>query len=214
MSRYKFFGGKAVGAIQIKDYANLVDNEVIVIGDKTYQWNDTEGDIDEGNVWLDRGAGITTNALAAAEVIAKINANKPTVPVTAVIDPKDTATVHIYADGRGAAGNLEFTTDMSDSGNTIAAESDLLADGENGGNEILHRGNYTVTAIDVLADNIMIETSLPGTPTHVFVEVRGSTGIPKYHTAKVTVSGTKIRLNFDGATDPAADDVVTWMAIG
>lgn len=211
MSRYKFFGAKAVGSIQIKDNANLADAEVIVLGDKTYEWNDTEGDVVEGRVWLDRTVG--TDALAAAELITKINANPPTKSVTAVIDPKDNTTVRLYADARGAAGDIAFTTTMGDSNNIIAAVSNKLADGENGGNELLHRGEYTVTALDVLADNVMLETSLPNGPSFFMVQCRTSAGLIKAITALFTVSGTKIRCDFAGATDPAAGDTITWFAV-
>jgi hypothetical protein len=208
MGRWKFFGGKAVGAVSILDYANLVDGEVIVLGDKTYEW-DNDNDVVAGNIKVTIGAN---NAACITNLIAAINANKPSKPCTAVVDPKTNTVARIFADNRGEAGEIAFTTDMSDSENTIAAVNNKLAYGENGGNELLHKGRYVVTAIDVLADNMMIETGLPSAPEDFLVQVRSAAGVLKAVTVEWTASGTKIRGNFAGATDPVAGDVVSWIA--
>lgn len=208
MSRWKFFGLKSVGAIRVGDFANLLDGEVIVIGDKTYEW-DNNAAVTAGHVLVTIGA---SDAACIVNLMAAINANKPSIPVSAVVDPKDAKTARIYADNRGAAGNIDFTTDMADAGNVIAAVDDLLANGENGGNQIRHRGVYVVTAIDILADNLMIETGLPNSIDWFSAEVRTTAGVPKAHTMELTASGTKIRGNFAGATDPVEGDVITWEA--
>lgn len=206
MGRNRFLGMKAQGAVRIGDFANLADGEVIVIGDQTYEWDDNAA-VEAGNVLVDMTA---SGAGAILSLIDAINDNPPSIPVTAVVDPKDSLTARIYADGRGVAGNLEFTTDMADSDNVITG-SDALAYGENGGNQIIHRGSYTVEAIDVSADNIMIETGL-ATPRFFQVDAFSSTGLQKSLTTLWTLDGTKLRGNFAGATDPVAGDVINWIA--
>lgn len=208
MGRWKFFGGKAVGAVRIGDFANLLDGEQIILGDKVFEFDD-DASVDAGAVPVE----IETDApTTIANLIAAINANKPSKPCTAVVDPKDTAVARIYSDNRGVAGEIAFEADFSDAGNIIAAVDDKLQYGENGGNELLHKGKYVVTALDVLADNLMIETGLPSAPEDIMVQVRTAAGVLKAVTVEWTVSGTKIRGNFAGATDPVEGDVVSWIA--
>jgi hypothetical protein len=66
--------------------------------------------------------------------------------------------------------------------------------------------NYVVTAQDVLADECNIV--LPFTPTGFVMSVRSATGLelatPLTALATIQASPARIRLNFAGATDPAA----------
>lgn len=213
MGRFRFNGLKAQGAICIKDYASLLSGELITIGNKVYEFR-TSGSASGSHIQVNVGA---SNALTITALITAINANKPTnaagvasAPATAVVDPVDTSVCRIYADSRGAAGNMIFTTTMADSDNVITG-SGLLEYGENAGEQTLHRGSYVVSAIDVLALSIVIETGLT-TPRDATVETYGSTGAKKTSTALKTVSGTKILLDFTGATDHVAGDVIVWSA--
>ena len=123
------------------------------------------------------------------------------------------ATVRLYADARGSGSNVAFTTTMDDGNDIIAASANKTYGGANGGNQILHHGEYTVTALDIIADNVMVETGLPNSISTFMVQVRTATGLIKAVTALFTKVGTKIRMDFAGATDPIAGDVVTWVAV-
>lgn len=206
MGRTRFLGQKAQGAIRVGDFANLVDGELIVIGDMRYEWDDNAS-VSGTSVTVTIGA---SDAASIVNLMAAINANPPSVPVEAVVDPKDAKTARLYANGRGAAGNLVFTTTMTDGDNVISGAG-LLQYGENGGNQIIHRGSYVVTAIDVSSANIMIETGL-ATPRFFQVDALSSTGLQKSLTTLWTITGSRLRGDFDGATDPVAGDVINWQS--
>jgi len=209
MGRKLYNGTKGFGSVRIGDNANLADAEVIVLGSKTYEWNDTEGDIVAGRVWLNRSAG--SDALCAAELVAKINANKPSKAVTAYVDPVDTKVVRIETDKQSDAGQIAFTTTMGDSDNVIAAVSNKLGGAESSRNRVEDEGEYPVNAIDILAANIMIPTALQ-TPRFVKFECFASTGEHKAITWRATISGTRIKISSNGATAPIAGDVIRWQA--
>jgi uncharacterized protein involved in outer membrane biogenesis len=196
---------KAVGAVRIGDHANLADGETIVIGDKTYEWDDN-ATVTPGNV------GVTIGADAAGDIVnlkAAINANKPSVPVSGEIDPKDTAVLRLTADAQGSAGNLAMSKTMADADNIISGAA--MTGGENAGTQTVARGKYEVTALDILADNIVIDTAL-ATPRFFQVDVRDTNGVEKAVTCKTSLSGSLLILDFDGATDPVATDEVFWDA--
>lgn len=204
MGRVRFFGTKAQGAIRIADYANILDGEAVVIGNKTYEWDDDDA-VDGSNVKVTIGG---SDAACVDALRIAINANKPTVAVTAVEDAKDNTTLRIVADEIGAAGNIALSETTVDA-DAVTVSGATLVGGENGGSQRESRGTYTVTAIDVSADNIDIETGLES-PRFPQVECRTSAGVPKAATYEVTMDGSHIRLNFAGATDPAAGDKIFW----
>lgn len=204
MGRNRFLGALAQGAFDLANNT-ILDGETFSIGGKVYEFDD-DASVSGTNVLVTIGG---TAALTAAEMVSKINANKPTPGVTAAVDSKRDTTVRLKADSRGAAGNLALAETVADAGFTKSGST--MVGGENGGTQTEHRGQYTVTDIDVLADQIVIETGL-GTPRFPDVSVRSSAGVPKAHTAEISIVGTTIKLNFAGATDPAAGDVVTWEA--
>ncbi len=213
MGRVRFFGGKAQGAIQIADFVNLVDAETITIGtpasgsEKVFEWDD-DVSVTAPNVLVTIGA---SDAASAINLRDAINANPTVPPVVAFIDPKDTGVVRLAASFRGAAGNHPLATTMTDPDNIVSGAA--MTGGENGGSQIVHRGEYVVTALDVVADQLVIETGVPVTARFVEVEIRDATGLVKAHTALVTViNNNRISINFAGATDPAATDVITWQA--
>lgn len=206
MGRVRFWGVKAQGSIRIADFANILDGETIVIGNKTYEWDD-DASVTPGRVAVTIGA---SDAACITNLIAAINANKPTPPVTAAVDSKDANTCRLTCDKVGTSGNMALTESTVDADAVVVSGATLVG-GENGGSQRDARGQYTVTDIDVSADQLVIETGLQS-PRFVEVQLRTSAGVPKAHTAEVTVSGSKIVLNFAGATDPAAGDVATWEA--
>ena len=73
-------------------------------------------------------------------------------------------------------------------------------------------GNYTVTAQDVLADQVTI--ALPFTPTGFIINGRTSAGVIDAWTVEATIQANPDRLlvNFAGATDPVAGDIVHFVA--
>lgn len=204
MGKQRFLGLKAKGYAYFGG-TTFVDGEVCVIGNKTYEFDD-DAAVEAGNVLVDISGG--TAAAIAAAFLAAVNANKPTPGVTAVIDPKSNVMVHLVADARGTGGNMAVTEDVADAASLVVG---ALIGGESGGTQTEARGAYTVTASDVLADNIMIPTGLTS-PRFATVTTRTAAGVEKAVTAEVTISGGNIRYNFAGATDPVAGDVITWEA--
>ncbi len=204
MGRVRFYGGKAVGSVRIGDFANLLDGETITIGGKVFEW-DNNASVGAGNVAVTIGA---SNAACATNLRDAINANPPATPVTASIDPVDTATVRIIANSRGSAGNLALATTMADGDNVLSGAA--MIGGENGGTQRLHRGEYAVTALDAAAGSVVIPTGHT-TARFAQVEVRSAAGVLKSITDKVTVSAGNIVIDVDGATNIAATDVITWV---
>lgn len=201
----RFLGMVAIGAVRIGDHANLLDGETISIGDKTYEWDDNAS-VTTGNV------AVTIGADAPADIVNlrnAINANKPSVPVTATVDPIDTATLRIAADAQGAAGNLALAETMSDADNVVSGPA--MTDGENAGTQTVSRGKYTVTAIDVSAGSIILPTAL-ATPRFFQLDCRSATGLEKAITSLATIDGATLKIDFDGATNPVAGDVLYWDA--
>ncbi|HKS17041.1 MAG TPA: hypothetical protein VJU16_06995, partial [Planctomycetota bacterium] len=84
------------------------------------------------------------------------------------------------------------------------------------GMKTLGCGRYTVTALDVLATNVVIETSLPAAvPAEVaLLYIRSNTGLFKGTlTGLITQNGTQIRHDFAGATDLVAGDTIDWICL-
>lgn len=201
--RLKFKGAKACGAIHLS--GQPADEEIVTIGDKVFEFDD-DAAITAGRVSVTIGGSA---ALTAAALLAAINANKPTIPVTASADPVDASgsCIRLVADRVGANGNMVLTEAASN----LTVSGATLLGGENAAIQTPARGAYTLTAIDILADNVMIETGLTS-PRFAKVVCRTSAGLRKEITALVTVSGTKIQVAFAGATDPISTDVLTWEA--
>src|SRR5687768_1378332 len=145
MGLYLYNGSKAYGATRIGSHGNLLDGEIITIGNKIFEWDD-DAAVTPGRILVDIGA----NAIAAiANLVAAVNLNKPERPVTAHVDPLDTAVARIIADDVGARGNMVFTTTMAHASNIIDAVAGLLKGGEDAITQTLHRNTHIVTALDV-----------------------------------------------------------------
>lgn len=203
MGRVRFLGAVAQGAFHLANNT-IVDGETFSIGGKTYEFDD-DASVSGTNVLVTIGG---TAALTAAEMVAKINANKPTPGVTASLDPVDSTTVRLKADDRGAAGNLALAETVSDAGFTKSGAT--MTGGENGGTQTPSRGEYVVTAIDVLAGSVVIETGLQ-TPRFPHLYIRKADGtFAENLTGVVSISGSQIRHDFAGATDLEAGDIIEW----
>lgn len=205
MGKQRFLGLKARGYVYFGG-TTFVDDETIVVGDKTYEAQTAEVDVTAGNVWLD--ISVLTASVIAANFLAAVNANKPTPGVTAVLDTKSNVMVVLVADARGAAGNMTVSDTVSDAASCVVGS---LIGGEAGGTQTEARGSHVVTAADVLADNIKIPSSLTS-PRFFSITTRSAAGLEKAVTALVTVVGAYLDYNFAGATDPVAGDVITWEA--
>lgn len=211
MGRVKFLGLKAVGAIRLN--ANPADGETVTVGPvpavggvtgKRFEF-DNNALITVGNVSVTIGG---TAALSAIALRDAINANQPTpVGVVAELDPIDVQTVRLYGSQPGAAGNLALVG----TGAAIDVSGAAMTGGENSGNQTLHRGEHVVTALDVAAGNIMIDTGLAG-PRFMQVDCFTATGLQKLLTSLTTFNGPRIQLDFDGVTNPVAGDKISWTA--
>ena len=198
--------------------ADFLDPETITIGDQTYEADD-DASVVAGNIAVD-ATGAPDSDTMADRLVAAINANKPTVPVTAKKNPAalDTATtsgVRIEADNPGAAGNIGFTHTMVTGTSTIASVADKLVGGENPGTQTFHRGSYVVHAADILLGGVLLPTGLQTIKAGQFeVQVRSATGLLKGGlTDLVTiVDNNKLQVDIDPAVSIVAGDRITWNA--
>ncbi len=203
MGRVRFFGINATGAIRLANNT-LVDGETITIGDRVYEW-DNNASVTSGNILVTIGG---TVAASITNLIAAINANKPSVAVTASADPIDALVIRLVADAQGANGNLALAETIADVNNIVSGAN--MVNGENAGSQIFHQGEYVVTALDVLATNVLIPTGLT-TPKNVRVEIRDTLGVFREDiTGAVTVVLGNILHDFAGVTDLIAGDRVIW----
>ncbi|MCJ2530699.1 MAG: hypothetical protein LN413_00055 [Candidatus Thermoplasmatota archaeon] len=210
MGRNRFLGSVAYGSVSIQLFASLADADTITILNKTYEV-EVSGGVTAGNVSVAKGAdapGFISNLVTA------INANKPTVPVTAYIDPQGTSVCRIEADDKGAAGNIAFTASLTGATNVISGSGTLI-DGENSGTQTLHRGTHTVDQLDLDAGSVQINTGLQSvSDDHFFVEIYDSASLLQaINTDKITVRSSKyIEVDVDGGVNIALNDVVHWQA--
>lgn len=195
-------GRKAVGVIDFNGVGEVTT--AIVINGVTYLEADAAV----------AASGIWTNGASAADgavsLVAAINGDaregKPA--ATAVISDAGDSVV-LVADKVGPAWNYVVTTD---SASNVTVES--MHSGELPGRLEVFIGQQLVTAQDILADEVTI--GLPFTPNAVpEVTCRTTAGLVKAATYVVSVAATPARLliNFAGATDPVATDVLTVLAI-
>jgi len=220
VGRNRFLGGKSNGALFLSETATLadvVDGEVFVLDDKTYEF-DSNASVIAGNIAIDITGAPTSDVLADRIVVA-VNANKPTVPIAAKKNPAglDTATtsgVRFQADNPGAAGNVVFTTTMAQ-GTSAITGAGLLTGGENPGTQTLHRGTYVVDAVDILLGGCVIPTALQVVEEKLFeVQVRDSNGVVKGDlTDQFSIlDNNKIQVDITGAPNIIAGDVLVWNA--
>ncbi len=209
MGRIENDGLISVGALRIAAYASLVNGDLVTVGDKLFEFR-TTGSAGAGNVQVDVGA---SDVLTIAAFVAAFNLNKPSVPVSAYVDPIDTKVCRLEADGEGARGNIAFTASLTGATNVIAAsDDDTLSHGEDALNKHDRRGSYVVTAIDALAGCFMIPHGLQA-PTNLQIDCWSATGLQRSLTTLCTFdSEGHIKGDFDGATNPVAGDKINWSA--
>lgn len=206
MARQKFEGMRSQAAIRLT--AQPADGNTITITPasgtpRTYEF-DSAGGVTPGNITVTIGA---STALTLAALVAAINANKPVPAISAYVDPIDNQVARLEADAIGDAGNHALAA----VGANIVLSGAAMTNGENSLNQVEARGEYTVTALDVTAGNIMLSTGL-GSPRFAEVVCRSSTGLLKTLTSLITIDGTRVKVDFDGVTNPAAGDKLTFAA--
>jgi len=208
MGRVYFDKAKGQGAYRIGNYANLVDGDILGIGDKNYEFDDN-GAVGAGNVKVTIGG---SNSATATNLKGAINTTPPTHPVVATIDTVDDATVNFVATYGGPAGNLAIVDDTTGGSNLPSGA--VMTGGESDGNQKIARGEYIVTAIDEDAGRVRIETSRasPRFPQIVVKTDDGEIEVPV--TGNWEVVGSALVYTFDdasGGVNPDEDDVVTWL---
>lgn len=205
MGRIRYLGNVAQGSIHLANNT-IVDGDYFTIGSKVYEFDDNAA-VTAGRVLITIGGSAAATVTA---MVAAINANKPSVPVTASVDPVSTSCCRLKADNRGSAGNIALTENVADAGFTVSGAT--LVGGENGGTQTEARGEYTVTAIDVLATSVVIETGLVS-PRFPKLYTRKADGtFFETSTGVISISGSQIRHDFTGATDLEAGDKISWEA--
>jgi hypothetical protein len=195
-------GQKSMGTVYIGGHAGLLDGEVIVIGSRIYEWDDGGGVL-PGNIAVLIGA----NAVAdIANLIVAINANKPSIPVTAVIHPTNSEITTITADAIGAAGNLTFTTTMSSPSNLVSGP--VLVGGEDRAQQIVSRGTHILSVIDATSDSVNIDTALvsPRFPQVLVCDEDG--GVVSAYNGDITIIGSILRVRTNGLMDGYK---ISWM---
>lgn len=212
MGRQRYFGNRAHGLIFISEaatVADVVDGEVIVIGNKTYEFDVAGDGVAGGNVLVD-ATGTPTAAALRATLIAAINANKPTIPVSAVVcftEPALTGCIVIQADAEGDAGLLVFTTTMA-TGTSAIDGTGLLQGGENGSSQKEWRHCRIVEAEDVLLAGMQFDTGLDS-PRFSTAVVRDTNGVVVAWDGELTIVGREVRMDNSGSVDfEAAHSVV------
>lgn len=204
-------GGIAQGAVRIGDHANLSDGEVIVIGNRTFEW-DNNAAVTAGNITVTIGADAAGDI---SNLVDAINANPPQDGnslqlVEAYIDTVDTAVARLKGTRQSAECNVALTTDMADADNVVSDAT--LLDGENDTVQEIASGRRTVTALDVSGGAVVIELPFAD-PSMVQVQAKSATGLIKAITDLVTVVDDAIVIDADGATNLAATDTVDWIAV-
>lgn len=196
-------GVRAVGVIDFSDVGTA--GKAIVIGGVSYTEADT-ADAANG-VWTNGASAANSATSLAAAINGDTRPGKP--KVSAVVSAAGDSVI-VVADEVGSA--YEYTIALG-SGMLTATVEDMH-DSQKDGRRMLWTVEYTVTAQDVLADEINIP--LPYAPdgwSLIFYNASG-TILATQPTATTTVesSPTRIRINFAGATDPAATNVAKLIA--
>jgi hypothetical protein len=194
-----FPGQNAVGVVDFNATAGAAD--VITINGVEYAEADTA---DAENGVFTNGSSAANSATSfAAAVNGDTRGTKP--PVTAVVSTVGDS-VFLIADYPGTEYNYVVTTDSS---SEITVEN--LKSGRNPGRKKIVAGSYVVTDQDVLADQVMI--ALPFAPTGKLVNVRTTAGVIDAVTVEATIAATpnRLKINFAGATDPIAGDVIDYI---
>lgn len=199
LSQTFFPGENAVGVIDFNGVFEAAST--ITVGGTVYTEADTA---DAPNGVFTNGASAANSATSFAAAVND-DTRAASVGITAVVSDAGDSVV-LFADQPGTAGNYAVTT-------TSAANATVedMKSGRDPARKRIMGGNYTVTDQDVLADEINI--GLPFAPSGFVVNLRTSTGLADASTFLATLETTpnRLLLNFAGATDPVAGDIVHYV---
>ncbi len=195
-------GENAINVLRIA--ADVVDGEVAVVGADTYEFNDTEGDVTPGNIWVDTSGGKTpTNATLklAAAIVASA-----TEDVTAVkISNNEVLVVSTLVGAVTTACSTTLT-----GVNSAWAAAAMYGGSVAGTRKSVVRARVP-NAVEVALGNMHFR--LPFTPAAALVQVRVTAdGDAKAWAGKVVLSAGSVKLVNDGGADFAVTDTVTVMA--
>lgn len=199
MSEIHLLSNPGVRALAVIDFNTTGEAAAdITIGGVSFTEADTEDFVN--GTWTN-GASATDSATSLNDAVnGDTRQSKPNVS-SFLSDAGDS--VIVVAARPGTAGNLAVTTD---SAGAVTVEN-MHGGGEAGRMKAVVV-DYVVTAQDVLADEVNIP--LPFTPTGFVVNARTTAGVIDAVTveAAMQASPDRLRLNFAGATDPVAGDIV------
>lgn len=196
---------QGVCAVGVVDFSAASEAAVtITIGGVAYLEADT-ADAPNG-VWTNGASAADSATSFAAAVNGDTRAAGVALGITAVVSSEGDSVV-LCADAVGTAGNYAVS---EDSATNVTVEN--MHGGEAAGLKKVARIKYTVTAQDVKADEVNIP--LDFTPSVVVAYHVDTNGAENTHTANTTVesSPTRVRVNFAGATDLVAGDVLYVIA--
>jgi len=199
MSRYLFPGTKARASVFASGQPS--NDEVAVVLDRNFKFK---------TVLTPAAFEVLIGGTAAdtiANLIAAINDSdqNPSVGIDAVLDNVSTVTMHLFGNSVGAKPNGEVVdfsavTNMSASTNMVGGrEKDVI---------VREPISYTVTANDVLANNIRLRTA-HAAPVIYSVLWFNAAGLQR-HDIDSTVStvDSDVAIVFSGAADPVAGDIL------
>lgn len=194
-----FPGQNAVGVVDFNGTAEA--GMVITINGVEYTEADT-ADADSG-IWTNGASAANSATSFAAAVNGDTREDSPR--ITAVVSTVGDS-VFLIADEPGTEFNYTVTTDSA-----ANCTVENMKSGRDPGRKKIVAGNYTVTAQDVLADQVVI--ALPFAPSGFIVNARTSAGVIDAVTVEATLETTPNRLliNFAGATDPVAGDIIHYV---
>jgi len=194
-----FPGQNAVGVVDFNGTGEA--GMKITVNGVDYQEADT-ADAEDG-VWTNGASAANSATSFAAAVNGDTRATKN--PIKAVVSTAGDS-VFLIADYPGTEYN--YTVSETSASNCTVEN---MKSGRNPGRKKIVAGNYTVTAQDVLADQIVI--ALPFAPTGQIVTGRTSAGVLDGWTVEATIQANpnRLLLNFAGATDPVAGDIVHYV---
>ena len=171
---------------------------VITIGGISYSEADTADAVN--GIWTNGATAADSATSFAAAVNDDARANRP--QVSAFVSAAGDSVV-VVADVSEAAGNLVMTEDSA-----VNVTVENLVGGEDSHRNRMIVVNRVVSAQDVLATEVNIPLSF--TPTSFIVDLRTTAGVSKAYDGAATIEANpaRLKLDFAGAVDPAATDVI------
>lgn len=193
--------------------SDVADAQTVTIGADVYEFDRAANGVTAGRIAVTGHADDTPTAATPA-LVSKINASG-TEFVKAVQISVNEILIYKAAAVGGAAADSADTTALAETlaGANNAWDTAALRGGRVAGHKAIGFSSRVPNAAEVALGNMHFVFPT-FTPTHVIVQVRvTSGGTPKAWVGGVTISGNVVTLDNTGATDWAATDTVTIIAI-